>query len=65
MTEHEHDPRTADNDKPDEKDRKAKIYTDDVKQRHTSHWDLDYMSTEEVDEAYAEGEKERDDDADE
>ena len=27
-----------------------KLYTDEVKERHTSHWDWDYMSREELDE---------------
>jgi hypothetical protein len=34
--------------------RKFKIYQEDVKLRHTSHWDADYMSREEF-EAYMEG----------
>ncbi len=27
---------------------KFKIYQDEVKERHTSHWDWDYLSTEEI-----------------
>lgn len=34
--------------------RKLKIYQEEVKLRHTSHWDADYMSREEF-EAYMEG----------
>lgn len=34
--------------------RKFKIYQDDVKLRHTSHWDADFMSREEF-EAYMSG----------
>ncbi len=30
---------------------KLKIYLDDVKERHTTHWDLDYMSSAELDAA--------------
>lgn len=29
------------------------VFTEDVKQRHVSHWDLDYLSTEQLEEAYA------------
>lgn len=32
--------------------RKAKVYAEEVKNRHTTHWDLDYMSPEEVEDAY-------------
>lgn len=28
--------------------KKFKIYQDEVKERHTSHWDWDYLSTEEI-----------------
>lgn len=28
--------------------KKFKIYHDEVKDRHTSHWDWDYLSTEEI-----------------
>lgn len=28
---------------------KAKVIREDVKDRHTSHWDLDYLSLEELD----------------
>jgi hypothetical protein len=35
--------------------RKLKIYQDDVKLRHTSHWDADFMTREEF-EAYMNGE---------
>jgi hypothetical protein len=34
---------------------KAKIHADEVKDRHTSHWDLDYMSSEEMDAAFRQG----------
>ncbi|MDX5363770.1 MAG: hypothetical protein LPJ91_06425 [Pseudazoarcus pumilus] len=30
-----------------------RIFIDDVKIRHTSHWDEDFMSREELDAAYA------------
>lgn len=30
-----------------------RIFIDDVKLRHTSHWDEDFMSREELDAAYA------------
>jgi hypothetical protein len=30
------------------KRRKLKLIRDDVKERHTSHWDLDYLSREEL-----------------
>lgn len=28
--------------------KKFKIYQEEVKERHTSHWDWDYLSTEEI-----------------
>jgi len=34
------------------KEKRAKVYSEEVKNRHTTHWDLDYMSTEEVEDAY-------------
>jgi hypothetical protein len=38
--------------------RKFKVYQDEVKTRHTSHWDWDYLSTEEI-EALLDEQRER------
>lgn len=34
------------------KDKEAKVYAEQVKNRHTTHWDLDYMSSKEIEDAY-------------
>ncbi len=39
----------------------AKVYAEDAKQDHTSHWDLDYLPKKEVDQAYQENAKDEDD----
>lgn len=38
--------------------KKFKIYQDEIKTRHTSHWDWDYLSTEEL-EALMDEQRER------
>lgn len=38
-----------------------KIHSDEVKGRHTTHWDLDYWSLEQVDAAYEAGRTDNDD----
>ncbi len=62
------DPAHRDLDNPDrdknEQTNKAEIHNDDVKERHTSHWDTDFMTTEQLEAAYREG-KERQQDANE
>jgi len=52
-----HDSPREDNDDSSEVEEEAKVHTEQVKERHTSHWDLDYMSTEDIEEAYREGEE--------
>lgn len=32
----------------DQRGKKAKIYTEDVKQQHVTHWDRDYLPLDEV-----------------
>ena len=45
--------------------KKAEVHTDEAKDRHTSHWDADYMTTEQIEAAHREGqEKQQDDDKD-
>jgi hypothetical protein len=47
----------------DDSSKKAEVHAEEVKERHTSHWDVDYMSAEELEAAYREGqEKKRDQD---
>jgi hypothetical protein len=42
---------------PDPGDRKRPhVFTEEVKQRHVSHWDLDYLSSEQLAEAYKDAE---------
>lgn len=43
----------------DQSDHKAKVYTDEAKDRHTTHWDMDYMTREEIEQAHRDGEAER------
>jgi len=40
----------------EETQKKAKIVKEEAKDRHTSHWDIDYMTTEEIEEAHRQGE---------
>lgn len=40
--------------------KRLKVFIDDVKLRHTSHWDQDYMTREEMDKAYAKEKQEAD-----
>ena len=47
------------NEQPDpnghaEERRKAEVHAEEVKGRHTSHWDMDYMTREEMDAVYRE-----------
>ena len=37
--------------------KKAHIYKEQAKDRHTTHWDLDYLSRKEVEALYAKSEK--------
>ena len=39
----------------DDPQKKAEVHTDEAKDRHTSHWDMDYMSADEIEAAYREG----------
>lgn len=57
---------TPDRDNDDSGNQKrAEVHTDEAKSRHTSHWDTDYMTTEQLEEAHREGrEKQRNDDED-
>lgn len=49
----------------DDSSKKAEVHAEEVKERHTSHWDVDYMSAEELEAAYREGqEKQRDEEND-
>ncbi|MCS7465960.1 hypothetical protein NZK35_04645 [Stieleria sp. ICT_E10.1] len=43
------------NPQPDTDHDESKIHAEEVKDRHTTHWDRDYLSTEELDAAYREG----------
>ena len=43
--------------KPETK--KTRIYKDQAKDRHTTHWDMDYLPRKEVDALYAESRKKR------
>jgi hypothetical protein len=46
------------NEPPENSDQdKAKIYSEETKEQHTSHWDMDYMTTEQIEQAYQEGEQ--------
>jgi len=43
---------------------KAEVHSEEVKDRHTSHWDMDYLPTDQVEALHEEGRKkakERDD----
>ena len=41
----------------DKAEKKTRIYKDQAKDRHTTHWDMDYLPRKEVDALYAESEK--------
>lgn len=43
----------------DRSGQKPKIYTDEAKDRHTTHWDMDYMTREELEQAYRDAEANR------
>lgn len=57
------DPAHPDNPDRDENEqtKKAEIHNDDVKERHTSHWDTDYLTTEQLEAAYRKGNEKRED----
>jgi hypothetical protein len=40
------------NEDENERQGKAEIHSEEVKDRHTSHWDMDYMTREEMDAVY-------------
>ncbi|WP_182871174.1 hypothetical protein [Stieleria mannarensis] len=51
---------------PNAKDDESKVHAEEVKDQHTTHWDRDYLSKEELDAAYREGlEKSNAEEADE
>ncbi len=39
--------------------KKTRIYKDQAKDRHTTHWDLDYLPREEVESLYADSKKKK------
>ena len=46
---------SAAQDRPDDQpNRKASVFTEEVKQQHVSHWDWDYLSSEELDQLHEE-----------
>lgn len=51
------------NQPPDESSEKKedRIHSEEVKDRHTTHWDIDYLSTEELERAHREGRQQKND----
>jgi hypothetical protein len=43
----------------DKQEKKTRIYKDQAKDRHTTHWDMDYLPRKEVDALYEKSEKKR------
>jgi len=39
------------------KDKKIRIYKDQAKDRHTTHWDMDYLTRKEVEALYSKSKK--------
>ena len=40
-------------------EKKTRVYKDQAKDRHTTHWDMDYLPRKEVDALYAKSKKKR------
>jgi hypothetical protein len=43
----------------DKQEKKTRIYKDQAKDRHTTHWDMDYLPRQEVDALYAQSDRKR------
>jgi hypothetical protein len=54
----------ADQDSSEQEEGKAKVYKEEVKDQQTTHWDMDYMTQAEIDEAYEQGQENKDEDVD-
>ena len=48
MTENPNNPATGENTQPEVGTKPKKIVREEIKDRHTSHWDMDMMSREEL-----------------
>lgn len=47
--------RDGETNKDDGSERESRIHSEEVKERHTTHWDMDYMTSEEIEAAHREG----------